>query len=91
MSTYLVTYSRVGRHGGSMGSPPPAPFTVQATSADDLARQILKDARRYLGSRFPEVVIDLDAMSGYILAGFRTAGEFTLTLPAMDAPAGGAS
>jgi hypothetical protein len=38
----------------------------------------MKDARPRLASRFPEVVVDLEEMTGFILAGFHTAGTFTV-------------
>jgi hypothetical protein len=75
---YRVTYERVGRHGGRNGSPAPAPFTVWARDADDLAAAVMKDARPRLASRFPEVIVDLEKMNGFIIAGFSTAGTFTV-------------
>lgn len=80
---YRVTYARVGRHGGRNGSAAPGQLTLDAVDADDLARQVRADARRYLASREVEVEVDLDAGTGQILAGFRNAGTFTLEqLPA---------
>jgi hypothetical protein len=81
---YRVTYERVGRHGGRNGSPAPAPFTVWANDADDLAAAILKDARPRLVSRFPEAVVDLEAGTGFILAGVHTAGTFTVAALASE-------
>jgi len=75
---YKVVYERVGRRGGRDGSPPPAPLTVWSTSADNLAAYIAKDTRRYLASRETEVIVDLEKMSGFILAGFNNAGTFHL-------------
>jgi hypothetical protein len=75
---YRVTYERVGRHGGRNGSTAPAPLTVTARDADDLAEQVSRDARRYLASREVEVIVDLAAGTGQILAGFHNAGTFTL-------------
>ncbi|MFF7184648.1 hypothetical protein ACFZAR_05315 [Streptomyces sp. NPDC008222] len=75
---YKVVYERVGRRGGRDGSPAPAPLTVWATNADRLAEHIAKDTRRYLLSQGAEVVVDLEKMNGFILAGFRTAGTFQL-------------
>ncbi|GGV80380.1 hypothetical protein [Streptomyces thermoviolaceus] len=86
---YRVTYARVGRHGGRDGSKPPAPLTVWAVTADGLAEHIATDVRPYLLSGGAEVVVDLEAMSGYILAGFRTAGTFTLE--ALQVAEGGAA
>jgi hypothetical protein len=75
---YRVTYARVGRHGGRNGSKPPAPLTVWAVTASGLAEHIAKDVAPYILSSGAEVVVDLEAMSGYLLAGFRNAGTFTL-------------
>lgn len=75
---YRVTYDRVGRHGGRNGSPAPKPLTVWAVTADGLAEHIAKDTRPYILSGDVEIRVDLEAMSGSIFAGFRTAGTFTL-------------
>jgi hypothetical protein len=75
---YKVVYERVGRRGGRDGSPPPPPLTVWAMSADSLAEHIAKDTRRYLTSRETEVIVDLEKMTGFILAGFNNAGTFRL-------------
>lgn len=75
---YRVTYQRVGRHGGRNGSPAPAPLTVWAVTAGGLTEHIAKDVRPYILSGGAEVVVDLDAMTGSVIAGFRTAGTFTL-------------
>ncbi|MEV8548379.1 hypothetical protein AB0L04_00790 [Streptomyces glaucescens] len=75
---YRVVYERVGRRGGRDGSPPPAPLTVWATSADSLAAHIHKDTRRYLASRETEVVVDLENLRGHIFAGFNNGGGFRL-------------
>jgi hypothetical protein len=75
---YRITYERVGRHGGRDGSPAPAPFNVWVQDADELAAAVMKDARPRLASRFPEVIVDLEKMNGFILAGFSTAGTFTV-------------
>lgn len=85
---YKVVYERVGRRGGRDGSPPPAPFNVWTTSADSLAEAIAKDSRRYLVSRESEVVVDLENLRGFIFAGLRTAGTFTLE--ALQVAEGGA-
>lgn len=75
---YRVTYNRVGRHGGRNGSKPPAPLTVWAVTADGLAEHIAKDIAPYLLSSGAEVAVDLEKMSGFIFAGFRNAGSFTI-------------
>lgn len=86
---YKVTYGRVGRRGGRDGSPPPAPLTVWAVTADGLAAHIAKDVRRYLLSRESEVVVDLEKMTGFILAGFQSAGSFSIE--ALHVDEGGAT
>ncbi|MEU1087699.1 hypothetical protein ABZ401_12865 [Streptomyces sp. NPDC005892] len=75
---YRVTYIRVGRHGGRNGSQAPAPLTVWTVTADSLLTHIAEDTRPYLLSDDVEVVVDLEAMTGSIYAGFRNAGSFTL-------------
>lgn len=72
MSTYTVTFDRVGRRGGRDGSTPPAPLTVHATTPDDLAREVHEYVRPFLGSR------DLETMTGGILAGMNNGGGFTI-------------
>lgn len=84
---YRVTYARVGRHGGRNGSPAPKPLTVWAVTADGLAEHIAKDTSPYILSSDVEILVDLEAMSGSIFAGFRTAGTFTLE--ALQVEAGG--
>lgn len=78
MSRYLVTFERVGRRGGRDGSAPPAPLSVAASSGEHLAVQVLAYARPFLASRGVDVVIDLVEGRGCLLAGFHTAGEFTV-------------
>lgn len=78
MSSYLITFERVGRRGGRDGSTPPAPLTVAASSGEHLAEQVLAYTRPFLGSRGVDIVIDLDEGRGFLLAGFHTAGEFTV-------------
>lgn len=86
---YKVVYERVGRRGGRNGSPPPPPLTVWATGADSLAEHIHKDSRRYLTSRETEVVVDLEKMTGFILAGFNNGGTFAIE--ALHVDEGGAA
>jgi hypothetical protein len=78
MSRYLVTFERVGRRGGRDGSPPPAPLATAASSGEHLAVQVLAYVRPFLASRGVDVVIDLEEGRGFLLAGFHTAGEFTV-------------
>lgn len=75
---YRVTFDRVGRHGGRDGSKPPAPLTVWAVTANGLADHIAACVEPYILSSDAEVVVDLDTMTGKVLAGFRNAGTFTI-------------
>lgn len=75
---YRVTYTRVGRRGGRDGTRPPVPLTVWTASERGLLECIERDVRPYLASRFIDVAIDFDAMTGWVLAGVHTAGEFTV-------------
>lgn len=78
MSAHIVTFDRIGRHGGRDGSPAPAPIT-RDLGGDQLADSIAMYARRFLASPDFEVVLDEDQGTGLILAGVRTAGTFTVT------------
>ncbi|MBC9730713.1 hypothetical protein [Streptomyces sp. TRM68367] len=78
---YVVTFGRIGRHGGGTpdGPRPPAPAPlVRIYGGERLARDIATYARRFLGSPSFEVVLDGEAGNGAIYAGFRTAGTFTI-------------
>lgn len=74
---YRVNYVRVGRRGGRDGSAPPPALTVWAMNADDLAREVHRDVRRYLLSHDYEVLVDLEQMRGSIFAS-SVAGRFTV-------------
>ncbi|WP_344491832.1 hypothetical protein [Streptomyces enissocaesilis] len=45
---------------------------------DKLADSIALYARRFIASPSFEVLLDMEAMSGQIVAGFRSAGTFTV-------------
>lgn len=73
-STFHVTFDRVGRNH----CVPDARFE-EVTDAEELAALIHHRVRPHLGSRFYEVIVDLEAMEGRILAGgWRSAGTFTI-------------
>lgn len=74
---YRVTYERVGRRGGRGGSTPPPALTVWALDEADLEEQIHRDVRQYLGSKFYDVLVDLDKLRGSIVTG-SLAGRFTI-------------
>lgn len=82
MTLFQITYLRVGRHGSTRpDSPPaPAPYTLRATDADELALEIHRDVRRYLGSPFVEVLVNLEEQRGLVLAGVQEAGSFTIAV-----------
>ncbi len=76
MSTYEVTFDRIGRTRGL------APLTVSGDSEQELAAAIHKFAKRYLVSSDTDVEVMLreDKLNGlgYITAGFRDAGTFMM-------------
>jgi hypothetical protein len=70
---YRVTFERIGRVQAV------APLEVEASSPDWLAQTIHAAAARHLPSRTFEVVLDVGAGRGYLLAGGRrNAGSFTV-------------
>ena len=75
-----MTFDRIGQHGGrsNFAPPPPAPI-VRSFGGEKLADSIAMYARRFLGSASFEVVIDEGTGKGWIFAGMRTAGTFTVT------------
>jgi len=79
MTAYTATFDRIGRRHDV------APLEV-AGSADDIAEQIYRYARRFLASRDIEVATDLEALSGTIFAGFHIGGSFTLAPSSPPAP-----
>ncbi|MFE9844694.1 hypothetical protein [Streptomyces goshikiensis] len=74
---YRITFDRIGRHGGRSGAPAPAPIE-RALTGDALADSIALYARQFLGSPSFEVVVDLESRNGFIFAGFRTVGSFSI-------------
>jgi hypothetical protein len=75
---YVVTFERIGRHGGRDGSAPPAPL-IRPHGGEQLAQDIHAYARPFIASRHYEVVMPDGGGEGAIIAGFHTAGTFTLT------------
>lgn len=71
--TYVVEFERVGRNRNVK------PLTTTARDADELAEKIYDHARPHLGSQAVHVDVDLDELRGFIMAGFRDAGRFTIT------------
>jgi hypothetical protein len=72
MTTYRVTFNRVGRNRSV------ASVTATVDGANHLAEVIHQHVRPHLMSRDVEVVVDLDKGTGMVLAGFRNGGTFTV-------------
>jgi hypothetical protein len=72
MSTYRVTFDRIGRNHNVK------PLTVEVDGPDHLASEIYHYAKPHLLSGFPDVVVDLEAGRGSILCGFNNGGTFTV-------------
>lgn len=71
--TYTVTFDRIGRNHNV------APMTFEDVSdPDELAGLIYERCKRYLMSRYFEVEVDLDELTGRFYAGMRAAGSFTI-------------
>lgn len=72
MGQYRVTFDgeRVGRSHGIQ------PQTFTAEDADGLALAVYRFAKSKLGSRFPDVDVDLESMRGSIMWG--RAGSFSI-------------
>jgi hypothetical protein len=70
---YEVTFERIGRHRDV------EPMIFEdVTEPEELAALIYQRAGRFLMSRGYEVIVDLDEMTGSIMAGMRPAGSFTI-------------
>lgn len=82
---FTVVFDRIGRHGGR-GSTVPAPQPlVLSFGGQALVDEVVKYARRFLGSPTFDVEYDQATGQGSIYAGFRAAGAFTVTSTAGDA------
>jgi hypothetical protein len=68
---YFANFDRIGRNHEV------APLEVTG-SADDIAEQVYRYARRFLASRDVEVQCDLEEMRGIIFWGFQVGGHFEL-------------
>jgi hypothetical protein len=73
VTTYHVIFDRIGRNH----SPKPADF--EAVDAQDLAEKIYTHVKPQLASRFPDVAVDFEEMTGSIVTGMLVAGKFTIT------------
>lgn len=71
LTRYRVDFERIGRRRDV------APLEVAAPAAGELADEVAEYARRYLGSRFFVVVVDLEQMTGRIEGG--RFGTFTIS------------
>lgn len=73
MSTYRVTFERIGRNHNV------EPMSFEdVNDPDELAALIYERGRRHLMSRGVDVTVDLGDMTGRFYAGFRPAGDFTI-------------
>jgi len=68
-----VSFERIGRNHNVPD------LVTSKTDPEDIAYEIWHIARRNCGSRDLEVIVDLEARRGNILAGMRNAGSFTIT------------
>jgi len=77
MPAYRVTFDRIGRtHEAAVLT-----LDTEAADADDLSARIYRHARRFLGSRDVEVVVDLETPEvgkGAIFCGMHVGGRFTV-------------
>lgn len=69
---YRITFDRIGRNHSVV------PIVEEASDAEELAEKVYRFAKRGLASRFPDVVVDLDEMTGFISTGAHIAGRFTI-------------
>jgi hypothetical protein len=69
---YKVSFTRIGRQHDV------APLVVEADGPNHLAKLIFDYARPKLGSRDIDVSLEENMGSGWIFAGVRTAGTFTI-------------
>lgn len=72
MSTYLVTFERIGRNRN------PAELWATVANPQDLAAQVYRHARPHLGSKDVEVLVNFETGSGVIMCGARVGGSFAL-------------
>ena len=90
MTTYRITFARVGRHG-SNNNPAPAPVDIAAENSTRLAEQLCTIVRPLLASREIEIVVNLATGQGFIFCGPARGGSFTIAeVPAADETADGA-
>lgn len=71
---YSIRFDRIGRHHKLA----PNPVTIDADGEADLARQLRAIARAHLRSRDFDVMLDLDAGTGFFACGLHNGGEFTV-------------
>lgn len=77
-TNYRVEFDRIGRTHDV------TPLVTKADDADVLAETIYRYARPHLRSRDVEVVVDLQAMTGWIFCGFQVGGHFTIHAEAVE-------
>lgn len=78
MKSYKVTFDRVGRNH----EPGSITVLVDGVDAEDdeykMREQVYDFARPMLMSRDVDVVVDLEAMTGFIACGFHNGGTFKI-------------
>lgn len=72
MKTYQVEFKRVGRNHHV------APITVAVEGEADLCRRIRAHVRPHLRSRDFDVMLDLEAGTGWLACGMHSGGRFTV-------------
>jgi hypothetical protein len=75
--TYKIEFARIGRNRNVGPLQVTVPEREAWQTADYLAHKIHGHAKRHLASRYFEVVVDLDAGTGYVFTG-QPAGDFTI-------------
>lgn len=67
---YRVTFDRIGR------THLVPPLDVEAENSEALAAAIYKYGRRFLGSRYVDIEVDMECGKGMFICGMRSGGTF---------------
>ncbi len=73
MSTYTITWSRLGR------GTPPQPMTIEAKNEDQLVERLYVAVRPFLRSRDFDLLLDTETGEVTVGAGFHVVGEGQVT------------